>query len=210
MKKSGLLGAVCACIFTLFCTSTNAALIEIDLLSANDAFITRDTTTGLDWLDVTLTINRSVNEVLGGYGGFINMGFRYATTDEVMTLYMHAPIVNFVSDIPANWPGAENLIRLMGATHGSPNDTEWSQGFAGLNEPSIGSAYAPVIFSNLIESQGAGADILVVPTAFDVADGNIGNYLVRAVPIPPALYLFGSGLLGLIGIDRKKAANRQL
>jgi hypothetical protein len=27
-----------------------------------------------------------------------------------------------------------------------------------------------------------------------------------AVPIPPALYLFGSGLLGLIGISRKKAA----
>ena len=68
MKKSGLLGAVCACIFTLFCTSTNAALIEIDLLSANDAFITRDTTTGLDWLDVTLTVNRSVPDVLGGDG----------------------------------------------------------------------------------------------------------------------------------------------
>jgi hypothetical protein len=30
--------------------------------------------------------------------------------------------------------------------------------------------------------------------------------LGAAVPIPPALYLFGSGLLGLIGIARKKAA----
>ena len=28
--------------------------------------------------------------------------------------------------------------------------------------------------------------------------------LMTVVPIPPALYLFGSGLLGLIGVARKK------
>ena len=32
------------------------------------------------------------------------------------------------------------------------------------------------------------------------------NLLVESVPIPPALWLFGSGLLGLVGVARKKAA----
>lgn len=32
------------------------------------------------------------------------------------------------------------------------------------------------------------------------------NIIVGAVPIPPTLYLFGSGLLGLIGISRRKKA----
>ena len=33
-----------------------------------------------------------------------------------------------------------------------------------------------------------------------------GHLLVRAVPIPSAMYLFGSGLLGLVGIARRKKA----
>jgi len=37
--------------------------------------------------------------------------------------------------------------------------------------------------------------------AWAVRDGD-----VAAVPVPPALYLFGSGLLGLIGVSRRKKA----
>ena len=69
MNKSRLLGAVCVLCITvlaLYSKSINADLIEVDLLTSNDAFITRDTDTGLDWLDVTLTRDHSVNEVLGG------------------------------------------------------------------------------------------------------------------------------------------------
>lgn len=43
-------------------------------------------------------------------------------------------------------------------------------------------------------------------------DGSSGIYLaeVSNIPIPPALWLFGSGLLGLIGITRRKNAAKQL
>jgi hypothetical protein len=35
---------------------------------------------------------------------------------------------------------------------------------------------------------------------------NILNPVITAIPIPPALWLFGTGLLGLIGVARKKVA----
>lgn len=33
-----------------------------------------------------------------------------------------------------------------------------------------------------------------------------GNIVIAAVPVPPSLYLFGAGLLGLIGVARRKKA----
>ena len=39
----------------------------------------------------------------------------------------------------------------------------------------------------------------------DMTSGQM-TYLLTPVPVPPALYLFGTGLLGLIGVARKKAA----
>ena len=34
----------------------------------------------------------------------------------------------------------------------------------------------------------------------------LGDWTRTSIPVPPAVYLFGSGLLGLVGIARKKAA----
>ena len=47
-----------------------------------------------------------------------------------------------------------------------------------------------------------------IPTdAFDGADTiGIDNFTIRAVPVPAAVWLFGSGLLGLIGIAGRKNA----
>ncbi|MGB5259917.1 MAG: hypothetical protein WBO34_05270 [Gammaproteobacteria bacterium] len=44
-----------------------------------------------------------------------------------------------------------------------------------------------------------------IGTAFDTNQLPMGfDYSITAIPLPPALYLFGSGLLGLIGVARKK------
>lgn len=39
-----------------------------------------------------------------------------------------------------------------------------------------------------------------------LSDGNVGLYLASPVPLPPAFWLFGSGLIGLIGISRRRKA----
>lgn len=46
-----------------------------------------------------------------------------------------------------------------------------------------------------------------IGTAFDANQVSMGfNYSISAIPLPPALWLFGSGLLGLVGIARRKKA----
>ena len=44
-----------------------------------------------------------------------------------------------------------------------------------------------------------------IGTAFDQDELSMGfNYSITAIPVPAAAWLFGSGLLGLIGISRRK------
>lgn len=50
----------------------------------------------------------------------------------------------------------------------------------------------------------AGLDAGAIAFKVDFDDGSSGVYLAEAVPIPSAVWLFGSGLLGLIGIARRK------
>ena len=99
------------------------ALIQKDLVSGSgDGLLTLDTDTNLEWLGLTATANRSVNEVLGGFGGFATThGFRYATGADLGTLYAHAGITKGLSE-PAfrpspndgrNHTGIETLQDLM-------------------------------------------------------------------------------------------------
>jgi hypothetical protein len=63
--------------------------------------ITRDTVSGLDWLDLPVTQNRSVDDItaeLGAGGEF--EGFRYGTTAEITALWTEAGIPNIVTQGP--------------------------------------------------------------------------------------------------------------
>ena len=51
-------------IFIVCAWSVNATLLERDYLSAGDSLLTFDTETGYEWLDLTVTLNMSVNSVL--------------------------------------------------------------------------------------------------------------------------------------------------
>lgn len=63
---------------------------------------------------------------------------------------------------------------------------------------------AHAIVSDLIDEETAWADgdTIVGSNNVTIFSANIGTM----IPIPPALWLFGSGLLGLIGISRRKKA----
>ena len=50
---------------------------------SGDKLLVLDTNTGLEWLKPTATVGQSVNSVLGGFGGFLAAGLRYASSAEV-------------------------------------------------------------------------------------------------------------------------------
>ena len=83
---------------------------------------TRDTDTGLDWLDLADTAGRSVNQVLSGAGGFTDAGWRLATEVEVFDfLSRHffngnastETIDPYLSD--AEFAQAQGLMKCLGA-----------------------------------------------------------------------------------------------
>ncbi len=86
-----------AAIFLAIASSTvSAALVSVDWMNPGDKLITRDTSTGLDWLKLTETNDLSYNYVssqLGPGGAFA--GMRYATSQEVIDLYLN----NFLIDL---------------------------------------------------------------------------------------------------------------
>jgi hypothetical protein len=63
---------------------SGAALFEVDREAPRDGLLTRDTATGLDWLDLPLALNRSHEEVAADIGLGLPAGFRHATQSEVV------------------------------------------------------------------------------------------------------------------------------
>lgn len=92
--------------------------------AATDGFnITRDTDTGLDWLDVTLSQNYSYDYVASQFGvGGEFEGFRYATLAEVYTFWTNGGITNHVDNTFLYQPEIEQMIDRWGQTEQGPPD----------------------------------------------------------------------------------------
>lgn len=182
-----------------------AALVEMDLATSGDAFITLDTDTNLEWLDLTLTTGHSFDSVMNGYGGFIDLGFRYAIRNDIVSLYNSAGITPGLHQTGIYYSNTSNIINLLGRTYG--NDTvNGSEGmFKATGDPDdVARIYIRV--NHYADS----ADISSIPTIDTWASNQPlsgeGIFLVRdynPVPIPTGIWLLGSGLVGLIGIRRR-------
>jgi hypothetical protein len=106
--------------------SAQAALLGRDLNAIGDGLLTRDTVTGLDWLDVTQTKGRSFDEVLAGFGNYTTQqGFRFATASEVSSLFASAlagksPVFvstpNNTVDLSQGYFAAQEIHTLLGVT----------------------------------------------------------------------------------------------
>ena len=204
-------------------------------LSANSAIIdlgniTRDTGTGLDWLDVTATSGLSVNDVLAELGeGRLYEGWRYGTATEVdklITNFGFIPVTpcnlgytNCVANQPGDDPIIETIIRTLGDTYAQAfpnfdfgNGAGETFGYV-LDDINNFSTYSIFILQDyefIDNCQSArcpflsdGPDNIFIGGS---SNARTGSFLVQEspVPIPAAVYLFGSALLGLITIGRRK------
>jgi len=210
---------------TVACISNaQAALLTQDLYSTNDELITIDTTSQLEWLDLTATNGVSVVDVASGYGGYFNEGFRYATHSEVLNLYTNAGIVGFDPDpfyhtasLTENYSPIETLISLMGCTatcDDTPNSFPYGHrpvlaGTYGATPNAVNfenryfsSSYISMQISSSRFPAQDGTGTAAIGNRSSIAKGayeGYGSFLVReaTVPEPSTLLLFSIGVLGI-------------
>ena len=214
MNKSRLLGTVGACVFASITTTTNAALID-------NGTYTTDTVSGLDWLDLNQTINTTYSQAKAS-----QPGWHYATNVEVGNLFSKM----FDGYYDTNSSGSSDstqgayadqledtnlFIDLFGEIDTGPITVAWgwyrgeSNGIHVLGAARYDVDY-PADGHTVDDTIVFGPDYTNSSTPYpeDNPHVYIGTYLVRtsAVPVPAAVWLFGFGLLGLIGIARRKKA----
>jgi len=178
MNKSGLLGAVCACVFIFISMSSHAALVD-------NGIHTTDTNTGLIWLDLAETYTDSYADTYSAtQTGGVYENYRVATRAELETLF---------SDYFGN-PNLWNFwgnsgLPITGVFFDDPGIDELVEGI--VNHGAILDNYTSVINAGQRSINESGQLI------------STGLVQVQAVPIPAAIWLFGSGLIGLIRMARR-------
>lgn len=79
MLRSLCLAGAVSLLGLAFASPARALLIEHDLIASGDGLLTVDTLTGLEWLDLPVTLNVSLNDALATWS---LEGFRQATRGE--------------------------------------------------------------------------------------------------------------------------------
>lgn len=193
--------------------SVDAALITRDLHTAGDGLITYDDFSGLEWLDLTETINRSRNEVASQLlpeGEFY--GWSYASLDQVHQFFDNAggngEYRTTNNTVENAWVPA--VVDVWGATYF--DDTAFQSRFF------TGDTWAPTSFNHVVVGhigystingtplEDAYVSTLHAAASKDWADPYWGSALVRVaeVPIPSTMLLFASAILALLGSKRKR------
>ena len=184
--------------------TANAAIVDM-------GNITRDTATGLDWLDLTETNGRSFNDISSKLGASQEFdGWRYATADEVQTLWnnLGMPSGTYDSVQQTDIQQYQDFItasNLLGSTYNQYNSVVFDYGMSGMSENSNGSGQRYLFGMTHYIGNTNTSTINRAVDESRVA-GWSGSYLVQpaAVPVPAAAWLFGSALVGLAGIGRKR------
>ncbi len=184
----------------LLISQTHASLLERDDAVFGTGSVTLDTETGLEWLDMSfgLSMTRSYVSTQFGDGGEFE-GFRYATKAEVIELLVNADIElgYWRSGDPSDWPldEIEYLVSFLGAT-------DYFKGYPRMYGVTGSGEVAGVYFFGGTVKCRTG-DQGLVQSAGIVNN----NWIVRecsTVPIPGAVWLLGSGLVGLAGLRRRR------
>jgi hypothetical protein len=199
MKKSRLLGAMCAAAFTFISILSQAALID------NGGGLIYDNVLKITWAQPDTFRNwDDANTWADGLtlGGAENWRLPYISVDAGAGPFTGSPIdcsTASESDCQDNELGYMFYQNLGGTGSSSLFPTLPQAGYwSGTEVDSTHAWYFSFAAASFGDQDSITTDLNVHTWA--VHAGNIG-----AVPIPPAVWLFCSGLLGLVGLARRKA-----
>ena len=188
-KSLKILSAATALVLS---TSANAALID-------NGDTTTDTDTGLIWLDLTETVGLSVHDFFADTGGYLSSGWSLALGSQVDTLFVNAGVADPNVPDPNDAAVIDLLLSLLGQT--GENDGAFGTGYA---DNGSGTFSLPLYWAWNNRPAINGSENCCYPP--ERAEVWLGLYLVMptVIPLPAAVWLFGSGLIGLIGVARRK------
>jgi len=219
MKKSRLLGAMCAGAITFFpFSSATAATLtyssQADFLTAIGSGyllenfesyptdLTHQTSITTDYFSTTTTPNSGGDSWLlmgDDNGNYSNDGVNAlvagSDSGDAFTL-------SFALDTTTNYIGF-NLVGFGNGGDGTLtiNTNAGDSFLIAENPPS--KTRNNIIFFGLLNQDQAFTEFTLVKTTLNDGIG-LDEMYFSAVPIPPALYLFGTGLIGLIGVARRR------
>ena len=216
LKPHLRLGAAVLAAFVLASGPASAALIALNdptLPASADGFnITRDTVTGLEWLDLDVSVGRTYDDLNGGDGvndflpGGDFEGFRHATILEVTganngpqfdSLFKSAGVGAAPFSSIGTYSVVHELIGLVGCFANCP-----TYGYAdGFLEDQLTGLESELYIENFASSGfnwGRFQErVAIIPAltnqGFPIEQG---NWLVRSIPEPGTAALVGLGLVG--------------
>lgn len=206
-------------------SNAGAALLSLNDPQFGQDSITRDTATGLDWLDVTesqgLSFQTVQNQTAAG-GTFA--GFRHATRSEIFTLWNNAGIPDTSGAVTqSNFQPIRDLQQLLGRTTiGTPGTTfedVWltqglfndTQSFTGVSNADLGTTGPN---NPIVSERNTGFASITTGVSPTSGASPFGNWLVRAdsqdddgdddvtVPEPSTLLLLLTAALAGFGVNR--------
>lgn len=163
------------------------ALTPADLRhGSGDQLLTYDTETNLEWLNLTVTYNRSYIDIQEGFGGFIgSLGFKFAKVYQISKLFKSVGVSKLGGPTatvdPVNDSAIEALLDLLGGRC-LIRSMEYSQGlfdFGCINTPAATITVYGLFLNKTISPANAYADSGYGTFKSDKALHDVGAYLVR-------------------------------
>ena len=232
MKKSRLLGAICASVLTFSLSNSAQAAFIIDDFNVNSFSSVSDNTVGgpvsgpsaIDGANIVMNGAGWTRTLTADLGAGDNMETQVCDTCQAGHVTMGSGNSNGIGTY--TYTGSAIDLSIYGLLF-----FDWGADLAGASVDMIfkdgTNTSTAASWSSLASTGGSGPGNLVTQSTMAINWGAVNSSAITeiqfvvtgvqnmdsiidnvtaAVPVPPAVWLFGSGLLGLIVIARKKAA----